>query len=61
MTREYPLQAYTRRLHFWARDFGGGVGLAREMGDLAIESGAFLRFVLDSHADDHAIKEDIAR
>lgn len=47
MTREYRLQAYTRRLHTWSGDFAEPIELARRLGATAASAPSFARLVLD--------------
>lgn len=49
MTREYRLQAYTRRLHAWSGDFGEALDLASHLGAIASQAPSFAQLILDDH------------
>lgn len=49
MTREYRLQAYTRRLHAWSGDFGEAIDLASRLGAIAADAPSFAHVILDDH------------
>ena len=49
MTREYRLQAYTRRLHAWSGDFGEAIDLASRLGAIAADAPSFAHVIFDDH------------
>lgn len=49
MTREYRLQAFTRRIHAWSGDLSGELELADELGSIAANAPSFAGLVFDTH------------